>query len=184
MKLDKITVAKRYGKALFELAVESQQTENVYHELMKVRQIFEEFEDLGDLLSDARLDLHEKRAVMDTLLQGFDGIVHDSLEVIYQYDRMYDMLLIIDEFEKRYNDSQRIAVGVVTSAVPLTDQQKLKLSQKMAEQLGYKKMHLTEKIDPEILGGVIVETNHFVVDGSIRSRLERLRKELHNQNKK
>ncbi|MGX7197160.1 ATP synthase F1 subunit delta [Enterococcus olivae] len=180
MKLDKITVAKRYGKALFELAVESQQTENVHRELMKVREIFESLDRLGDLLSDARLDLHEKRAIMDTLLQGFEGIVHDSLEIIYQYDRMYDILLIIDEFERRYNDSQGIATGFVTSAVPLKEKQREQLSQKMAVQLGYQKVHLTEIVDPEILGGVIVETNHFVVDGSIRSRLERLRKELRN----
>jgi F-type H+-transporting ATPase subunit delta len=96
MKLDKITVAKRYGKALFELAVESQQAEDVYNELLKLRQIFEDIPELGDLLSDARLDLNEKRNVMDNLVKGFNGIVRNSLEVIYQYNRMYDLLLIID----------------------------------------------------------------------------------------
>lgn len=178
MKLDKITVSKRYGKALFELAVESQQIEHVHQELMEVREIFESIPELGDLLSDARLDLHEKREVMDTLLQGFTGMVHDSLEIIYEYDRMYDILLIIDEFEKKYNDYQKIAQGVVTSAVPLTEEQKQRLSQTMATRLGYQELLLKEKIDPEILGGIVVEANHFVIDGSIKSRLELMRKEL------
>ncbi|EOT30080.1 F0F1 ATP synthase subunit delta [Enterococcus saccharolyticus] len=178
MKLDKITVAKRYGKALFELAVESQQAEDVYNELLKVRQIFEDIPQLGDLLSDVRLDLNEKRNVMDNLVKGFDGIVRNALEVIYQYNRMYDILLIIDEYERRFNDRNNLVLGSVTTAVPLTKEQKAKLTQKVANQLGYQKAELTEKVDPNILGGVIVEANHHVIDGSIRSRLEYLRKEL------
>lgn len=178
MKLDKITVAKRYGKALFELAVESQQAEDVYNELLKVRQIFEDIPQLGDLLSDVRLDLNEKRNVMDNLVKGFDGIVRNALEVIYQYNRMYDILLIIDEYERRFNDWNNLVLGSVTTAVPLTKEQKAKLTQKVANQLGYQKAELTEKVDPNILGGVIVEANHHVIDGSIRSRLEYLRKEL------
>lgn len=178
MKLDKITVAKRYGKALFELAVESQQAEDVYNELLKVRQIFEDIPQLGDLLSDVRLDLNEKRNVMDNLVKGFDGIVRNALEVIYQYNRMYDILLIIDEYERRFNNRNNLVLGSVTTAVPLTKEQKAKLTQKVANQLGYQKAELTEKVDPNILGGVIVEANHHVIDGSIRSRLEYLRKEL------
>ena len=178
MKLDKITVAKRYGKALFELAVESQQAEDVYNELLKVRQIFEDIPQLGDLLSDVRLDLNEKRNVMDNLVKGFDGIVRNALEVIYQYNRMYDILLIIDEYERRFNDRNNLVLGSVTTAVPLTKEQKAKQTQKVANQLGYQKAELTEKVDPNILGGVIVEANHHVIDGSIRSRLEYLRKEL------
>lgn len=178
MKLDKITVAKRYGKALFELAVESQQAEDVYNELLKLRQIFEDIPELGDLLSDARLDLNEKRNIMDNLVKGFNGIVRNALEVIYQYNRMCDLLLIIDEYERLFNDSKNIVLGSVTTAVPLTNEQKAKLTQKVAKQLGYQKAELTEQVDPNILGGVIVEANHHVIDGSIRSRLEYLRKEL------
>ena len=178
MKLDKITVAKRYGKALFELAVESQQADDVYDELLKVRKIFEEVPELGDLLSDVRLDLHEKRKVMDNLVKGFTGIVHDALEIIYQYERMYDMLLIIDEFERRYDDYSSIILGNVTTAVPLTKEQKAVLSRKVADQFGYQTAKLTEKIDPSILGGVVIEANHYIIDGSIKNRLEYLRKEL------
>ncbi|OJG86013.1 ATP synthase F1, delta subunit [Enterococcus saccharolyticus] len=160
------------------MAVESQQAEDVYNELLKVRQIFEDIPQLGDLLSDVRLDLNEKRNVMDNLVKGFDGIVRNALEVIYQYNRMYDILLIIDEYERRFNDRNNLVLGSVTTAVPLTKEQKAKLTQKVANQLGYQKAELTEKVDPNILGGVIVEANHHVIDGSIRSRLEYLRKEL------
>ncbi|KAF1305471.1 F0F1 ATP synthase subunit delta [Enterococcus saccharolyticus] len=178
MKLDKLTVARRYGKALFELAVESKQAEDVYNELLKVRGIFEEIPELGDLLSDVRLENDEKRQIMDNLLEGFTGIVHNALEVIYQYNRMYDMPLIIDEYEKRFNDKRGVLLGSVTTAVPLTESQRQVLSNKAAERFGYKTAQLKEIVNPDILGGMVFEANHRVIDGSIKSRLEYLRKEL------
>lgn len=178
MKLDKFTVAKRYGKALFELAVESNQADDVYQELHRLAQIFEEIPDLGDMLSDDRLELNEKREIMESLLKGFEDLVHDSLEVIYQYNRMYDIPLIIEEFNLRYNEQQGIISGTVTTAVPLTVEQKARLSKKLAEELGYQVAELTEKVDPEIIGGLVVEANHTIIDGSIKTRLDYLRKEL------
>ena len=178
MKLDKKTVAKRYGKAIFELAVESEQTENVHQELNKVKAVFQEVPVLNSLLSDQRLEANEKDALMQTLLQGFTGIVHDSLAMIYEYRRMAHLLLIIDEFERHYYDSKKIAQAVVTTTVPLTEEQKNRLSVEIAGKLGYSTLEITEQIDPDILGGVIVEANHHVIDGSIRNRLEQLHKQL------
>ena len=178
MKLDKHTVAKRYGKAIFELAVESEQTENVHQELNNVKAVFQEVPVLQTLLSDRRLDSHEKEALMQILLQGFTGIVHNTLAMIYDYNRMAHLLLIIDEFERRYYQSKKIAQAVVTTTIPLTEEQKNRLSVNIGKKLGFKELEITEQIDPDILGGVIVEANHHVIDGSIRNRLEQLHKQL------
>ncbi|GMA54971.1 hypothetical protein GCM10025857_63280 [Alicyclobacillus contaminans] len=124
MKLDKNTVAKRYGKAIYELATEKGQAEDVYNELLSLREIFEALPDLGNILSDRRLNLQEKRSLMDELIQNFTGIVYNALEVIFKYGRMYDLLLIIDEYEKRYDDDKGLLLGSVTTAVPLKKEQK------------------------------------------------------------
>lgn len=178
MKLDKNTVAKRYGKALFELATEQDQVDSVYQELLKLRRIFTEVADLGNILSDNRLDLNEKRAIMDNLAKNFDGIVYNALEVIFQYGRMYDLELIIDEFERRYDEARSVLEVTVTTAVPLKDDQKQELAAKVAQQFGSETANLNEVVDASIVGGVIVESNHRVIDGSIRTRLENLRKSL------
>ena len=80
MKLDKFTVGKRYGKALFELAMEEQRAEAVYHELMTLRQIYQEIPMFGQIVTDNRLDLHEKRKLVDQLFNNFDGFVTNFLE--------------------------------------------------------------------------------------------------------
>ena len=75
MKLDKYTVGRRYGKALFELAIDSNQAEEIYQDLVSLRQIYEQVPGLGNMLSDVRLEPHEKLEIMDKLVSGYDGIV-------------------------------------------------------------------------------------------------------------
>lgn len=84
MKLDKFTVGKRYGKALFELAMEEQRLTEVYQELMTLRQIYQEIPTFGQIVTDNRLDLHEKRQLVDQLLKGFEGLVRNFLEIVYE----------------------------------------------------------------------------------------------------
>ncbi|HIY57409.1 MAG TPA: F0F1 ATP synthase subunit delta [Candidatus Tetragenococcus pullicola] len=178
MKLDKYTVGKRYGKAIFELAVENNNEDSIFETLQTVKGIFTENSDLGNILSDDRLNQHEKRSLMDTINHNYDGLVHDALEVIFQYERMYDILMIIEEFEKEYYETKGIVSAIVTTTVPLTQTQKQHLAQAIATRFGYKRAELIEEIDPSIIGGVIIEVNHQVIDGSIKNKFEQLKKSL------
>jgi F-type H+-transporting ATPase subunit delta len=178
MKLDKYTVGRRYGKALFELAIDSNKSEEVYQELLSLRAIYQEVPDLGNVLSDVRLEGNEKRAIMDKLVSGYDGLVKNFLEVVFNYNRMDDLLFMIDEYERRYDEENGLLLGTVTTAVPLTDEQAEQLANNFAKTMNYQKVELTRKIDSSIIGGAIVEANHRVIDGSIRTQLENLRNQL------
>ena len=68
MKLDKFTVGKRYGKALFELAMEEQRAEAVYHELMTLRQIYQEIPMFGQIVTDNRLIFMKKENLLISYL--------------------------------------------------------------------------------------------------------------------
>lgn len=178
MKLNKYTVGKRYGKALFELAAEENQSEAVYNDLLSLRKIYEEIPDLGNLLSDVRLDLSAKRQLLDQLTAPFSGIMKNFLLVVNRYNRLTDLPLIIDEFERRYDEEQGLILGQVTTAVPMTNQQKSRLEASIAKRLGYETAQLTEKVDPAIVGGVIVEVQDRVIDGSVATQLTKLRELL------
>lgn len=178
MKLDKYTVGRRYGKALFELAIDSNQSEEVYQELLSLRAIYQEVPDLGNVLSDVRLEGNEKRSIMDNLVSGYEGLVKNFLEVVFNYNRMDDLPFMIDEYERRYDEENGLLLGTVTTAVPLTDEQAEQLANNFAKTMNYQKVELTRKIDSSIIGGAIVEANHRVIDGSIRTQLENLRNQL------
>lgn len=178
MKLDKYTVGRRYGKALFELAIDSNSAEEIYQELLSLRQIYSEIPGLGNVLSDVRLEPHEKRIIMDKLVSGFDGIVKNFLEVVYSYNRMSELSFMIDEYEHRYNDYKGLLFGSVKTAVPLSDEQLQKLEMNVAKTMDYQTVELKQIVDSSIIGGAIVEANHRVIDGSIRTQLEKMRNQL------
>ena len=178
MKLDKFTVGKRYGKALFELAIEKQETDSIYQNLLTLRQIFQEIPDLGEILSDARLEPYEKDEIMNQLILGFDGTMKNFLYVVYNYSRMNDLLLMIDEYEQRYDEHNSLLLGNVVTAIPLSKEQHQRMEEKAATLLGYKQANLINLIDPTIVGGVIIEANHKVIDGSIQKQLERIQELL------
>ena len=98
MKLDKYTVGRRYGN----------------QDLVSLRQIYEQVPGLGNMLSDVRLEPHEKREIMDKLVSGYDGIVKNFLEVVYAYNRMDDLLFMIEEYERRYDEHQGLLLGSST----------------------------------------------------------------------
>lgn len=181
MKLDKQTVGSRYGKALFELASEKQQTVEIYQELLSLRKIYSQVPELGELLTDKRLDPHDKRAIMDNIVSEAHGMFKNFLEVLFEYHRMNDLDEVIDDFERRYNEEQGKVLGRVITAVPLTAAQKTSLETKVASQFGYEHIVLNEKVDPKILGGVIVEANHKIIDGSLATRFEKIRLTLSNK---
>ncbi|WP_071131116.1 ATP synthase F1 subunit delta [Enterococcus timonensis] len=178
MKLDKYMVGRRYGKALFEVAEEKQLLPVVYADLREVRKIFVELDDLGNILTDARLEPNEKDHIFDALIPHFQGIVEDFLKVVYEYKRMDDVVLMIEEFERRYDEYRGILYGTVKSVVPLTDEQLAQLQVKLAPVTHSKEVKLTNQIDSSILGGVVVEASGRVLDGSLKTKLEKMKLSL------
>jgi F-type H+-transporting ATPase subunit delta len=84
---------------------------------------------------------------------------------------------IATQFRRLLNEYRGIAVAQVTTAVPIDDRQKAVIASRLGRRLG-KTVTLEERVDPSILGGVIAQVGDTVIDGSIRGRLERLRRTL------
>jgi len=115
---------------------------------------------------------------MKQLVTGFDGTIENFLYVVYNYSRMIDLLLMIDEYERRYDEHKSLLLGTALTAVPLTKEQHQLMEEKAAKLLGYEQANLINLIDPEIVGGVIIEANYKVIDGSIHKQLERIQELL------
>ena len=178
MKLDKYMVGRRYGKALFEAARDKEQLSVVYPELRKLRKIFEELPDLGNILTDVRLEPYEKDEIFKTLVPHFSGLVEDFLKIVYDYHRLDSIPLMIDEFEHRYDAYRGILYGTVKSVQPLTPQQLAALEKNLEPITQSSQVKLTNQLDPTILGGVVIEANGTVIDGSLKMRLTQIKKAL------
>ena len=157
---------------MFELAVEKNQAEAIYQELLTLREVYHQVPGIGDILSDDRLEPYEKDSIMEKLVTGFSEMMQNFLRVVY------DLLLMIDEYERRYDEHQGLILGSVTTAIPLSKEQHQAMEEKAAQLLGYEQAHLVNLIDPSIVGGVVIEANHQVIDGSIRKQLEHMQQKL------
>lgn len=175
-RLDQKTVANRYARAIFELAQEDGQLDQTYQELVSVRQVFLDNPSLAQLLAGVDLGIKEKQALVDQVKEGASKYVANLLQMAFDYRRMSDMVAIVDEFERRYDEKHKRVHAEVVTAVQLDETRRNQLRDNLAARLGAQEIVLNEKVDPTILGGVVVKTANQTLDGSIKTKIEQIRR--------
>lgn len=175
-RLDQKTVANRYARAIFELAQEDGQLDQTYQELVSVRQVFLDNPSLASLLAGVDLGIKEKQALVDQVKEGANKYVANLLQMAFDYRRMSDMVAIVDEFERRYDEKHKRVHAEVVTAVQLDETRRNQLRDNLAARLGAQEIVLNEKVDPTILGGVVVKTANQTLDGSIKTKIEQIRR--------
>jgi len=180
MSLDNLTIANRYSKALFEIAVEKDQTEAFLAELKQLRQVFVDNPQLAEVLSGSLLSVDQKQATLSTLTDHASEYIKNFIQMLYDYGRMSNLVAIIDAFEQRYDENHKIVHAEVTSAVKLSDEQANAIAAAFAKRVGADSVKLSQKVDTAIIGGVIVRSNNQTFDGSVALQLMNLRRALIN----
>lgn len=178
MASNKYTVGKRYGRALFELAEEEQNLDSVFQNVLKLREIYQKTPELESLFSNPKLSGAEKKAVLKTFLYGMEKVLQQTVAVVIENHRFQEFPYILDAFEEEYYEEKRILKATATTVVPLSASQKEQLENKLKLQFDYTSVELHETIDPSILGGVVLETRNQIMDGSVKKRLESIRRAL------
>ena len=100
------------------------------------------------------------------------------LVLILQKDRYGEIDGILDFFVKRMKEHMKIGTAYVTTAVSLKDSQKIEIEKKLLETTEYKTMEMIYNEDPSLIGGMVIRIGDRVVDSSIKSKLDKLTKEL------
>lgn len=178
MKAENLVADRRYGKILYDIAKKENHIEPIHDELIELREVFEEVPELGAILSDDRLEPFEKVDILHDLTKQFSDTINKFLNVIYEYGRMRELPQILDEFENLYFEDKGILLAYVTSAVELTEDEDEAIKEKIKSITQSEKVILKKNIDPEIIGGIIVNANHRMLDNSVASKLKEMHKEL------
>ncbi len=173
-----MTIANRYAKALFELVVEQDQLDPTFEELKQLRDVFQTNDNLAYYLTSVELSVQEKQSILKVLTEGASPVVSNLIKMVFDYGRMDDMVAIIDEFERRYDSKNKRVHADVITAVKLSATQKDQLSETLAKKIDANEITLTEKVDPSILGGVVIRANNESWDGSLSSKIEQIRRLL------
>ena len=169
------SLAGRYATALFGLARDEKQIEAVTRSLATVEAAIAESSDLRALASSPLIDRAEAgramRALTPTL--GVDPITAKFLGVLADNGRLREIKSVIKMFRQLAAQYRGEATAEVTSARPLDDGQLVELKANLASRLG-REVAIDTKVDPEILGGLIVRHGSQMIDASIRTKLNTL----------
>lgn len=180
MSLDKKTVAKRYAKALFELVDANDELDSTYQELIALRTVFQQNASLQQALSGTNLSHDQKQQLIDGLKKEASQLVSNFLQLVFDYGRSDEMVAIIDEFEAQYDKKLKRVHAEVVSAVQLDENRRKRLADTLATRLGANEVTVKTTIDPDIIGGLIVKVEGQTLDGSIKTKLDRMRRLLVN----
>ncbi|MCP1228750.1 ATP synthase F1 subunit delta [Acetobacter fabarum] len=165
----------RYAIALYDLAAEQQQLDTVLDEGGALARLIDESAPLRTVLEDRRLDiLVSRKAVLAVLeAQGFGQILRNFVGVVADNRRLPVLRRILASLDALAVARRGEVVAEVTSAVPLTAEQRAQLQVRLAE-AGYSRINIRERVDSALLGGLVVRVGAKLYDASLKTRLFRL----------
>ncbi len=170
--------AKVYSEALFELAEENGTEEETGKELSAVSEIFKSEPDLSRVLCAPTVSESEKTGLLTKIFgKKISDMSVDFLCLLSVKGRIGELEGIASAYRSLWCRKAGILEVKVVSAVPLTDSQRTKLAEGLTKKYG-KKIIMSEKTDPDILGGVIVSFGDTMLDGSVRTRLGKLHQNM------
>lgn len=172
-------VARRYAKALFELATEAGSLESVVNELTRVAETYEANSDLQRALDNPLVALDAKRAILTDLAAGLSvsPLVKHTLLLLGDRRRAKALSAVARSLGELADKKKGIVRAEVTSAVNLPDAYYDRLKSQLERVTG-KKITIDRRIDTAILGGVIARIGDRIFDGSLQSRLSEVRQHL------
>lgn len=171
-------VAPRYGKALFEVAQEQGALPAVRADLKQVQAVVDQTPALLPALASKNVKKADKDQLVSLLTQDASDLVSHLVQILLANGRILGLSAVIDDFDARFDAATGHAEATVTTAVPLTEAQEQAMNQALAKQLHAQTVAVTTVVDPAIIGGVKVQSNDLIIDGTVKTRLANLRRQL------
>jgi F-type H+-transporting ATPase subunit delta len=173
-----VAVAHRvYAQALFEAAKEKGRLAKVREELGDFVAAVNEVPELDGLLRNPQLDPRAKAQALDDVLGGADELVRNFILLTVEKNRGGQLREIQREFERLMAKEERRLTVELTTAFDLSDDEARDIVSQI-EQASGRPVDATRNVDPDLIGGIVLQAGSLRVDASVRGRLDRLRKEL------
>jgi F-type H+-transporting ATPase subunit delta len=171
-------VAGRYGKALFQIALEKNKLDVVARDFELISQVSNENVDFRKMLINPLIPAMKKADIISKLFKDkTDQLTFNFLKLLCTKKRSEFLLEVIDNFKVRILDHEGVLTGQIISATPLSQDQVQDIHNKITSQSG-RKVQLSQEIDKDLMGGFIVKVKDRVIDLSVRNQLDKLRNKL------
>lgn len=175
-----LSVAKRYGAALFDVARKLGTEERVGEQLAAFAGLVAGHADLQRAVGSPAIPVTAKKALVAALLDASGDVgaeLKRTLLLLAERDRLGVLAEIASAYRDRLMGQQKLTAAEVTTAVPLTPEHRATLTAALRKAAGGE-VTVTERVDPSIVAGVVARVGSVVYDGSVQHQLDRLRETL------
>ena len=170
-------IASVYARSLFEVAKEQDKLDAVREQLGQFADALNEERELQVFFFSPYFSTQEKEQGLEKTLDGADETVLNFLRLLIEKHRMPAIFRIRRELDQLWQRENKLLPVEITSAIELDKSTVKHIGDRIGEQTG-QKIELSAKVEPDILGGIVVRVGNSIIDASIRARLEQLRKQV------
>jgi F-type H+-transporting ATPase subunit delta len=170
-------IAQVYARALFEVAVEHDSLDEIHEQLDAFAAAVHENRELAQFFFSPYFSVTEKKEGLHRAVQGAHPAFGNFLEALIERHRMPAIFRIRTEFEARWDEARRLLPVRIVSAIELDSDTVTTLADRIGKQVD-RQVEVTTTVDPDILGGVVLQVGNLILDASIKNRLEQLRKQV------
>lgn len=175
-KLENNKVAARYARALFDTA--GSELDALYADLQQVAQAFAAVPDLLMFMENPGIPQAEKQSLVDKQFDGLNPWVGKLLKLLVENNRVAALPMIVTHLRELVNRRDNVTQAEVVTATELDGELKDRIRATLEKTLGFSRVELESRVDPGILGGLIIKVQDRIIDGSYIGRLEDLRKQV------
>jgi F-type H+-transporting ATPase subunit delta len=174
------TIAKRYAHALHDVLKKGGDVDRAEADLNGFRDLMASHADLRRALESPAVPVERKQAIVDALWSAAHGTsepVHRTLHILAERDRFWMIGEVAAAYTERVLQAKHVVAAEIVTAVPLGETKRAAVAAALGKAAG---AHLTikERVDPQIIGGVVARVGSLVFDGSVTRQLERLKQQL------
>jgi ATP synthase F1 delta subunit len=170
-------IAAVYARSLFEAALEREQLDVVREQLGEFADALDGDRTLQVFFFSPYFSSEEKKEGIGKAIEGGDEYLMRFLELLAERHRLPALFRIRRELDEMWAEENKLLPVRITSAVELDQELVDSIGKKIEDQTG-RRIELTANVDPDVIGGLVMRVGNMIMDGSVRGRLERLRKEV------
>ncbi|HEX8076074.1 MAG TPA: ATP synthase F1 subunit delta [Thermoleophilaceae bacterium] len=170
-------IADVYARSLFEVAQEHDVLDEVHEQLGEFADELAENRDLQTFFFSPYFSSEEKKEGIGKVLDGADEHLVRFLELLAERHRMPVLFRIRRVLDELWAEENKLLPVTITSAVELDKDTVKRIGKRIEEQTG-RRVELSATVDPDVIGGLSMRVGNMILDSTVRSRLERLRREV------
>jgi F-type H+-transporting ATPase subunit delta len=170
-------LARVYARSLFEVALEQGKLDELREQVAQFADALNEHRDLAVFFFSPYFSTEEKQDALKRVLDGAEASLLNFLSLLIENHRMPIIFRVRHEYERLWDEENKTLPVEITSAIELDQATTESLGKKIGERAG-RKVTLAARVDPDILGGIVVRVGNSILDASIRNRLEQLRRHV------